>query len=89
MSARRGLDMTITVKPSAVLEPGAERRDDADPGWSSVRLGTNVVHGESTSRTAIVAGGACLFTAWRGRRTILHDAELYGQHGNRLRRVQG
>ena len=90
VSVGRALDMTMTVKPSATLEPGAEGRDEPDSGWSSVHLGTNVARGQSTNRTVIVAGGACLFTAWRGADGQLSiSAELYGQRGNRLGAFRG
>jgi hypothetical protein len=84
------LVITNTVKPSAALEPGADRCNEADSGWSRVRLGANVVRGQSASRTAIVAGGACLFTAWLGADGQLSiSAELYGHRGRRLGAFRG
>ena len=90
VGAGRALDIANSVKPLAALEPGADRRDEADWGWSRVRLGANVVRGQSASRTAIVAGGACLFAAWLGPDGQLSiGAELYGHRGRRLGAFRG
>jgi len=52
--------------------------------WSTVRLGSNVMHGDPVVRTSFVVAGSRLFDVQRRGDVLLASADLYDEHGSRV-----